>query len=381
MTNVHEYNSILDHKRTMPSYKDNERKTWFCQFYYTDIHGQKKLKKKRGFKTKREADAYEREFLTNTKFNDEIYFNKLIDDYLEDCKSRLKPTSCTQKEYLIMSHIRPVFGSFQLKDITPLMVRKWENDILRKGYKPTYQRQITSILSAIFNYAVKFYGAKENPLKIVGHLGKNNADSFDFWTLDEYKKFLSVCQEKEATTKAMVEVLFWTGLRIGELLALTPEDLDIESKTLTINKDIGRVRSGTVTQTPKTTKSNRTIELTDSTLFVLTNYIERTMCKATERIFDVNHSTLGISINKICKREGLRAITVHQLRHSHRSFLISVLKVSPLYIKERLGHDRIETTLRIYSHLYDEIKEEYIGQMEQYQSGKIEEKTNAQATA
>lgn len=349
----------------MPSYKDEKRKSWFCQFYYTDIHGQKKLKKKRGFSTKREADAFEREFLSASKFTDDITFNTLLDSYLDDAKTRLKPTTYSQREYVLNKQIRPVFADLKIKDITPITIRKWQNSLISSGYKRTYQRQLTAQMSAILNYAVKYYGLAENPLKVTGHIGKSFAESFDFWTLDEYNQFIDVCDNE--SIKTMVIVLFWTGMRKGELLALTPNDIDREHKRISISKTKGRTKDGTVIQSPKTEKSNRTIDVTQYIIDILDEYISRTMAKPTDEIFPFNDSTLGISIKRICEKNNLRTITVHQLRHSHRSFCISVLGASPLYIKERLGHDRIETTLRTYSHLYKQVEDEYISQMALYQ--------------
>lgn len=94
----------------MPVYKNEERNTWFCSFYYHDWQGNRKRKKKEGFKTQREAKAFERDFLNKTKADSTMTFKSLAELYLEDCKTRLKPTTYQVKQYVIGGKIAPYFN-------------------------------------------------------------------------------------------------------------------------------------------------------------------------------------------------------------------------------------------------------------------------------
>ena len=89
----------------MPTYKDEERGTWFCKFNYTDWTGKIKQKLKRGFKTQKESKAFERDFLSKSSASPDMSFESLVELYMEDSKSRVKPTSYSTKNYVIKSKI------------------------------------------------------------------------------------------------------------------------------------------------------------------------------------------------------------------------------------------------------------------------------------
>lgn len=108
-----------------------------------------------------------------------------------------------------------------------------------KSYSQAYLATLHAQLSAIFNHAVKFYDLKNNPAKVAGGMGSKKGGNMMFWTLDEYKKFINCVMDKPLSFYGF-EILYWCGLRIGELLALTPKDFNFERKTLSITKRSGR---------------------------------------------------------------------------------------------------------------------------------------------
>ena len=344
----------------MPAYKDEQRKTWYCSFYYTDFQGNQKRKVKRGFAKKKEAEEYERNFLVQQTQTSDISFNTLCEHYLNDCKVRLKPTSYYIKQIYIDTHFRPYFNDMAVADITPFVVRKWQNEIISKGYKPSYQRTLHQALSAVFNYAVNYFGLKENPCKKTGAIGKKKADAMDFWTVEEFNAFLNVLPlPKRLNIYTMVSVLFWTGMRIGELLALTLEDIDTKNNTITIDKTYRLIKGEAIIQSPKTENSKRVIDIPPQITTLIIDFADKCDTKPGQRIFEHHNSMLGGQLTKICKANGLKQIRVHDLRHSHASFLINN-GFSPVVVKERLGHENIETTLQTYSHLYPSTKEDVI---------------------
>lgn len=149
-----------------------------------------------------------------------------------------------------------------INTITPTTVRKWQNELIssEKNYSQTYLKTVNNQLSAIFNFAMKYYKLPSNPARICGSMGKKNADSMQFWTVEEFKKFIAAVEDKP-TSKVAFELLFWTGMRSGELLALTLNDFDFEAQTVSINKNYARMGDQDLILEPKTPKSKTVITL------------------------------------------------------------------------------------------------------------------------
>lgn len=333
----------------MPAYKDEERNTWYAQFYYTDWTGKKKLKKKRGFSRKKDALDFERNFLQKETKTSDIAFGNLVENYLEDKKSRLRITTMDNKTNIIETKLLPFFGKLPINTIKSTHVRTWQNEMIKLGYAPTYLKTINNQLSAILNYAVRHYGLQENPVHIAGSIGKKNAESMEIWTLDEFNKFIEY-QDKPAA-KIAFEILFWTGIRSGELLALTPRHI-LPDKKIDINKSYARLNREDIIDDPKTPKSKRIIPIPDFLYDNIQAYINSLYkIEEDDRIFYFTRDYLKKEMDRCCKPSGVKVIRVHDLRHSHASLLIE-LGYDVLLISERLGHENVETTWNTYAHLY-----------------------------
>lgn len=337
----------------MPAYKNEKRGNWYCSFYYSDWTGKKKKKKKEGFNTKREALQFEREFLEKSQASPDMSFGALASIYMEDCKSRLKPTTYENKEYVINLKLLPYFKDMPINTIEPSTVRKWQNELIshENNYSKTYLKTINNQLSAILNFAVKYYKLPSNPARICGSMGKKNADTLNFWTKDEFKAFIPSISDK-ILSKTVFNVLFWTGIRSGELLALTEDDFDFTDKTVSINKNYARHNKQDLILDPKTPKSKRIITIPNFLCNIVQDYITHLYdYKSDERLFPITKHYLQHEMRRGCKLSNVKKIRVHDLRHSHASLLIEE-NFSPLLISERLGHENIQTTLQTYSHLY-----------------------------
>ncbi|MDD3569637.1 MAG: site-specific integrase [Lachnospiraceae bacterium] len=356
----------------MPVYKDENRGTWYCSFYYTDWQGNRKKKKKEGFKLKREAQDFEKEFVKQYAGSCDMAFKSFVELYMEDCKTRLKQTTYKGKSFLIDSKITPYFGDMPLNSITPANIRQWQNSLMNSdnNYSPTYLKTVNNQLSAIFNFAVRYYNLKNNPVQICGSMGQKHADSMEFWTLEEFKKFIKAVENKH-TSKVIFELLFWTGIRSGEMLALTLNDFDFENMTLSINKNYARLDKEDLILSPKTAKGKRIISIMPFLADMIKGYAECKYCyEPHERLFEVTKFYLTHEMIRGCKHAGVKKIRVHDLRHSHASMLIE-LGYSPLLISERLGHENIETTLRTYSHLYPNKQKDLAEQLEKLNEQKM----------
>ena len=338
---------------------------WYCSFYYTDWQGNRKRKKKEGFTTQREAKAYESNFLNKMSLNCSMTFSNLVKLYLEDCETRLKPTTLVAKTYVINDKIVPYFNNIPISDISTAMIRKWQNEIINSGIAPTTQHNVNGILSAILNFAVKYYNLPFNPVSRVGSIGKVKGESIDFWTLEEYKQFIACVDEP--MFKALFELFFFTGLRCGELLALTYNDIDTEKGILSVNKSLATVNGKTIIQTPKTAKSKRKIALPPFIIKHLQEYVKHLYgYEPGARLFQIKRMGVTNALKKACELSGVKKIRIHDLRHSHASLLIN-LNFSPTLIADRLGHENVTTTLNIYGHLYPSKQAEVVEKLEKLQ--------------
>ena len=348
----------------MAVYKDKwngyDGDKWRVACYYTNWKGERKRHEKRGFSTKKEALAYEREFLAKVRRDVNMGFGTFIDIYYGDMRPQLKQSTMANKENIIEKHIRPYFEKRSLSEINSTDILQWQNALLsirdenNRGYSQTFLRTINNQLNAIFNHAVKYYGLEKSPCLSNKKMGKSKAKEMLFWTKEEYLKFSEVMTDKPLSYYAF-QLLYWTGIRMGEMLALTKADFDLEKRTLSINKTFQVIKGKEFITTPKTEKSIRTIELPQFLCDEMQDYFE-SLYKMDDdsRLFEVSKSYLHHEMDRGAKAAGVKRIRVHDLRHSSCALLIE-LGYSPIQIAERLGHESVTITER-YSHLYPSVQ-------------------------
>ena len=303
--------------------KDKNTGKWMSQIRIKDWTGKEIHKKKRGFATKREALQWERDFINQSSGSLGMSFMDFIELYIQDMEKRLKPSTVANKRFLIDLKIIPYFGKFPLDAIKPTDIRKWQNELTSyrdengKPYSQTYLKTINNQITAIFNYAVKYYGLKENPCHKAGSMGKKNADEMEFWTKDEFATFIEAMKDRPASY-AIFMTMYYTGIREGELLALTPADIDFDKDTLTINKSYQRLGGKDIITTPKTPKSNRVVMLPEVLKTVLRNYMEKCYgLQPDDRLFPYNKSFLYREMQIGIEASGVKRIRVHDIRHPY----------------------------------------------------------------
>ena len=214
------------------------------------------------------------------------------------------------------------------------------------------------------NYAVKYYNLPSNPCQKAGSMGKKNAEEMQFWTQAEFKTFIAALQD-DVESYAAFNTLYYTGMRIGELMALTPADIDFEQGYIYVSKSYQRLHARDVITPPKTPKSNRAISVPPFLLQILREYIGKIYgVSSTDRIFQYDKHRLKRALKRGCALSGVKEIRLHDIRHSHASLLIE-LGFSPILIADRLGHEKIETTLNTYSHLYPHKQAEVAQKLEE----------------
>lgn len=353
----------------MPAYKDEKTGKWFAKFYYTNWQGIKKQKWKRGFATKKEALGFERDFLEQQSANPDMTFQNLYEIYMEDMAARLKQSTLLTKKTVLQTHILPFFGSKPINEIKASDVRRWQAKLMSSpnNYSQTYLKKINTELNSIINYAKRFYDLNTNPCGKAGTIGKAKAEEMDYWTYDEYIAFREGVKDKPLSYICF-EVLYWTGMREGELLALSPADIDLDNKTISINRTYQRIEGKDVFTSPKTRKSKRKIPIPDFLCQELSDYIQsRYMLDADERLFPVTKSYLSHEMIRGCKNTGVKKIRIHDIRHSHASLLINQ-GCDALMLADRLGHEKVSTTLNTYSHLFPHKQQELVHSLESLQA-------------
>ena len=333
----------------MPVYKDEQRGTWYCCFYYTDWQGKRKRKYKRGFSKQREAKEFERAFLAKSQGSPQMTFKDLADLCFEDARKRLRLVTMQSKEQVLRTQILPYWADVQIANIKPADVRKWQNEIIAKGYAPTTLKIINNQFVSILNYAVKYCGLRENPCSIAGTMGKKKPKEMLFWTKEEYSQFIKVVDRTEI--HAAFQIMYWCGLRVGELLALDRGDIDLEKKVIRVTKSQQRIAAKDVITPPKTPKGIRDVVMPDFLCEELSVYLDSLYNKAPEtRLFSYSRTVLYNQIVKNSEKAGVKKIRVHDLRHSHVSLLIDMGFSAPA-IADRVGHESIDITYN-YAHLF-----------------------------
>lgn len=340
----------------MPAYKDKKTGKWYASFYCTNWKGVREKKMKRGFETKKAALEWEREFLRQSTADLDMRFETFVELYVSDLKQRIRENTFITKENIIYKKILPFFKDKKMNTITAKDVIKWQNELLAyrdengKPYSKTYLKTIHNQLSAIFNHAIRYYDLKSNPAAKAGHIGEKEASEMEFWTKEEYQKFADAIMGKPKSFYAF-EVLYWCGIRVGELLALTPSDFDFENGLLRINKSYQRIGKRDVITEPKTKKSIRTIKMPNFLCEEIKEYLNMLYgIKPNDRMFVVTKSFLHHEMDRGSKAAGVKRIKIHGLRHSHISHLID-LGFSAVAIADRVGHESIDITYR-YAHLF-----------------------------
>lgn len=349
----------------MGAYKDKNGH-WYVSAHYKNWLGQSLRKVKRGFSTKRDALAWESEFVRKYSGSLDMTFATFYEVYKNDLKNRIREHTWITKSYIIEKKILPYFGNKRVRDVKPIDILHWQNAIMEitdeNGipYSPVYLKTIHNQLSAMFNHAVRFYGLPENPAAKAGNMGKEKSGEVLTWTKDEYLQFIETMKDKPASFYSF-ETLYWCGLRVGEMLALTPADFDFERKIIHITKSIQRIKGADVITPPKTEKGIRRVLMPDFYADKIKFYLESLQINENDRIFPFTKSYMHHEMRRGCKISGVKQIRIHGIRHSHVSLLID-MGFSAVAIADRVGHESIDITYR-YAHVFPSTQLEVVSKL------------------
>ena len=332
---------------------------------YDSVTGKQIQKYRSGFSTKKEARAeYSKLILAAEEGlameKKQPSFKQFIEEiYLPWYKTQVKESTYKNRLNTIEKHFK-FFYRKKVNEIEPIHVQTWQLK-LAKDYSPNYVRIIQGMLSLAFDRAIILGLAKKNPARMVGNINSKKV-KVDFWTLEEFQKVISLLYKGDYYEHYLF-ICFWllftTGLRIGEAAALQWEDIDFESGIISVTKTLYYKSMNEYTFVdPKTSASIRTVVIDKDTIRELKDWMEVQKKVLKDCNFVLSYSgiptskhTLPRALEKLAGLAGVHRIKIHALRHSHVALLIS-MGVNPLIVKDRLGHEKIQTTLGTYGHLY-----------------------------
>ena len=332
---------------------------------YHPITGKQIQKYRSGFATKKEArEEYSKLILSSAKELDEkkktVSFQTFTEEtYLPWYKTQVKESTYLNRYSTIQKHFA-YFYKMATDEIEPIHVQSWQLE-LAKQFSPNYIHVVQGLLSLAFDRAIVLGIAKKNPSRMIGNI-KSKKTQVDFWTLEEFQKVISLLYKGDYYEHYLFIsfwVLFMTGMRIGEAAALLWSDIDFDTGLLSITKTMYyKSMDDFKPVEPKTQASVRTIYVDADTIRELKAWqeVQKKVLKNCGYILSYNgiptsKHTLPRALEKLAELAGVHRIKIHALRHSHASLLISMGE-NPLLIKERLGHEKIQTTLGTYGHLY-----------------------------
>lgn len=301
-------------------------------------------------------------------------FSAFWELYQNDLREKIRENTWTTKVSVVEHKILPYFRDKKMSEIRPADILAWHNEMISfrdekgRAFSKTYLKTIHNQLSAIFNHAVRHYDLRSNPAAKAGSIGDKNAAEVDFWTKDEYNLFSEAIMDKPASYYAF-EMLYWCGIREGELLALTAGDFDFKNCTVNINKSYQRLHGEDIITSPKTKKSNRIVKMPPFLCEEMQDYLKMIYgLKKKDRIFQFTKSFLHHEMDRGSAAAGVKRIRIHDLRHSHVSLLID-MGFSSVAIAERVGHESIDITYR-YAHMFPSTQTEMINKLEEERNDK-----------
>lgn len=363
----------------------DKQKQYYIRTYITDENGNKKQVTKHN-KEWIGKDGYwkaheEENLIRNKKYNnyENITINQLYEMYLNSVINKLKPSTIRKLKDNYRLHIKPFLGNKKVFSLTTQDILEFHSKLDEKKNKiktsdskrgvdeyklsTKFKKNIHINLVSMLNYACKYLELSKNVASIVGNFKAPKGTikkEMQFLTIEEFNEF--ILQEKNEIYKDFYTILFYTGMRKGELLALTKEDIYFEKNELVINKSLNP-RNGIKSTVPKTNKSNRTIKM----LGVVSEILKKYKDSDNTCIFGLDKiklTTLQRKCDNNCKSACIdKNIRIHDFRHSFASMCIN--KGVPIeIISEYLGHENISTTLNTYSHLYPNSQDKLISILE-----------------
>ncbi len=329
---------------------------------------------KRGFETKAEAKQFEAKLRLeeNNRSNYKIRFHDVAKEWLENNKLNISYGTYQKKNSALKMYVIPLTDNCYISKITEKDCTSFQQKISQLDLSTTHKNYILSQYKSIFQYCEKYYKLKENPSNVIIKFKKTYKDSLkrknqelNIWDIETFNRFISFINNEKY--KIFFILLYFTGMRLGEALALQWEDL--KGTTLSINKSVTpKTNKGSFEiKLPKNLSSVREIDIGQNLANILMEYKETEMkIKGFKedwfifgRVVPLSRTTLERIKNKAIEKAGVRKIRLHDFRHSHASNLIAD-GINIVAVSRRLGHSDVNMTLKVYTHLIKKKEDEII---------------------
>lgn len=354
-----------------------------------------KYDRKKGFKTYQDAEKYCKRQLKAIKngtygAKKRYRVKELYKVWLTDHKREISSNTVRLIDSVYKNHISKDIGAWYIDKITPFKLRSIVNNWFSAcGYvTATMCYTYTKIM---LEYAYRYELIEENPMNRVAKPSRKRKEKSsiiktNYYTSTELQAFLSGAKKAGIKAYTIFYLLAYTGMRIGELLALTWSDINFQEKYIQINKTVSKDQNGnSIIDPPKTEKSNRNIYIDDAVIEVLKqwhyaqqkdlNILSLNPMNNDQLIFSNNNNELlenatVANMNvRICIKNHLRRITIHGFRHTHATLLLKA-GVPIQTISARLGHANTQITLNTYVHVMEEQKKEVVNVLQDAMNGK-----------
>ncbi|EAC3180780.1 tyrosine-type recombinase/integrase [Listeria monocytogenes] len=360
-------------------YKDKKTNKWFYRAYLgKDENGKKIQKTKRGFATQREAkQAYDKCMYTHSYLKPVSLVNNITFEefykvrFVRWYEKQVKRQTYENAQFIFEKKLS-YFYKMRLRDIQGQDIEEWMHELSQTATRhsrgkdeiatlsKSYINRIFGHLKIVLNRAVKEGLIERNPVEAVSLFPKENK-KVEFWEVEEFKQVMAIIPNHSIQSqhrKIIYEMLFYTGIRIGELEALTWENVNFEKKQITIEQTlIYQTKNDWYLSTPKSNKAYRTIGIGSNLSEKLAQWKKlQEMVGNFEYMAQLDGTftppySFANWLKDYAKQAGIKPIKLHSLRHSHVALLVEK-NIQPLMIQERLGHANIQITLGTYGHLY-----------------------------
>lgn len=352
---------------------------WYFTCYYTNIQGNKKQYKSKMFLTKQEAEKEELLFLAKRDNPTLVKFDIISLDYFKYMYSSRKESTIYSYEYAFKKNIEPYFSDFYINNINIQLINHWKAEVIKKGYKLAYLNKLYVILKEIFDYAIRNYNLESNVVSLSGRFERVNdevvsdEDKLRYITHDDFNKFISYIED--ITWKTFFIFLYYTGMRKGEIQALTWNDINFNNNEIIVNKTLSVKTRESYKITSTKNYINRKIKISKTLREQLVLY--KDYCKQYSDFKEswfvfgctrfMPQTTIDNKKHHYFQLSGVKEITIHEFRHSHVSLLINEYVKSGqtdttkffLMLSNRMGHS-IKVMQETYMHLFPTIQNEIV---------------------
>ena len=348
--------------------------------YYTDFDGYRKQYNSKWYDDKRLCKEEEAKFILTRDNPDRIDFHTVALNYFDYIEKIRKASTVYTYKKDYNHYIKPFFNKMYINSIDVQTIRRWAETLESANISVAYKNKNYNILKNIFDYAIKNYGLKENPVSSYGRFQERtdkvvkDEDKLRYITLDEFNKFISVVDD--ISWKTFFVFLYYTGCRRGEVQALKISDIDFNKKEITINKTLYEEVKGEVLITSTKNNKNRKIKMSNTLIKQLKEYLKYLKntysdYKTSWYLFGCEKyfpkTTIARKKHQYFKKSGVREITIHEFRHSHVSLLINEYIKSGqtdtakffIMMSDRMGHT-IQVMQDTYMHLFPTIQDEIV---------------------